>query len=235
VNTRKANPKSEFDGPIPEQMQRYYIIYKPFQILSQFTSPDNKRSLKDLSQFPSDVYPVGRLDYDSEGLLILTNDASLNHFLLNPRFGHEREYWVQVEGRIDPSSIRTISTGVEISINGKNYRTKKCKAAILGSDLSIPDRNPPIRFRKNIPSSWISLVLTEGKNRQVRKMTAKIGFPTLRLIRHRVEGLNVDGMKPGEIKELTKEEIYAKLSIHLGHGQGRDSRNPLKKKWKERQ
>ena len=125
--------------------------------------------------------------------------------------------------------------GVVISINGTLYKTRKCKAALLSSNLSLAERNPPIRFRKNIPSSWISLILTEGKNRQVRKMTAKIGFPTLRLIRYRVEKLEIEGMKPGEIRQMKKEDIYAKLSIELPKDKGWEGRNHSKKKWEEQQ
>jgi len=151
---------------------------------------------------PRDVYPVGRLDYDSEGLLILTNDPSLNHRLLNPKFSHEREYWVQVEGAMNDTDIKRLQSGVTINIDGNNYDTKPCKAVIYKIPPVVPDRDPPIRFRKNVPTTWIKLVLTEGKNRQVRKMTAKIGFPTLRLIRYRIGGITIDGLQPGDMKEL---------------------------------
>lgn len=156
---------------------------------------------------PNDVYPVGRLDYDSEGLLILTNDKKLNHQLLNPVFAHEREYWVQVDGAISAEAIALLQAGVGISIDGKKYHTKKCKCRLFVQDPVVPDRNPPIRFRKNMPAPWISLAITEGKNRQVRKMTAAVGFPTLRLVRYRIEKCTIDNLQPGEMSILTKKEI----------------------------
>jgi 23S rRNA pseudouridine2457 synthase len=192
---------------------KYFIVYKPFNALSQFSSQENRQTLKDFFDTPKDVYPVGRLDHDSEGLLILTNDTSLNHRLLNPRFAHEREYYVQVEGRIDPSAIHRLQSGVDISLNGKIYRTLPCKAHSFSVPPPVPERNPPIRFRANIPTSWIKLILSEGKNRQVRKMTAQTGFPTLRLIRYRIEQLDLEGLQPGEMRELKKDELYRKLAI----------------------
>ena len=194
-------------------MYKYFIVYKPFNVLSQFSSPDGKPTLKDFFEVPKDVYPVGRLDYDSEGLLILTNDTGLNHRLLNPRFAHEREYYVQVEGSIDPSAIALLQSGVDISLNGKIYRTLPCKAALFPVAPPVPDRNPPIRYRANIPTSWIKLILTEGKNRQVRKMTAQTGFPTLRLIRQRIGLIELEGLPPGEMRELKKDPIYRLLGI----------------------
>jgi 23S rRNA pseudouridine2457 synthase len=180
-------------------------------VLSQFTSQDGKPSLKDFFELPVDVYPVGRLDYDSEGLLIVTNDRQLNHRVLHPSFAHEREYWVQVDGDIDQAAIAELQKGVPISIDGKTYLTKKCEAKKFKTLPALPDRNPPIRYRKNIPTSWISLVLHEGKNRQVRKMTAKIGFPTLRLVRYRIATLTIDKLLPGEMISMSKETLYQKL------------------------
>ncbi|WP_018616215.1 pseudouridine synthase [Segetibacter koreensis] len=192
-------------------MHRYFIIYKPYHVLTQFSSEDRKTTLKEHFNVPKDVYPVGRLDYDSEGLLILTNDASLNHRLLNPQYKHEREYWVQVEGSITKQAIDDLRKGVVISIDGKQHKTLPCKAYSFTEPPTVFERHPPIRFRKNIPVSWISLTLIEGKNRQVRRMTAKVGFPTLRLIRYRIQKLTLADMRPGEMKELTKEEIYEAL------------------------
>jgi 23S rRNA pseudouridine2457 synthase len=192
-------------------MHRYFIIYKPFQVLSQFTSEEGKHTLKTFFNVPADVYPVGRLDYDSEGILILTNDTSLNHRLLNPSFAHEREYWVQVDGDIHDKAIQQLQTGVTITINGSKYRTRPCKATRFTNTPPVPERNPPIRYRKEIPTSWVKLVLTEGKNRQVRKMTAQTGFPTLRLIRYRIEGITLDGLLPGEMREMNKNDIYSHL------------------------
>ena len=186
----------------------YCIIYKPFNVLSQFTSGDGKQTLKDFFDVPNDVYAVGRLDYDSEGLLILTNDKKLNHQLLNPVFAHEREYWVQVDGELTEEALHDIQQGVNITVDGKLYHTKKCKATKYNVPPIVPGRNPPIRYRKNIPTSWIKIILTEGKNRQVRKMTAAVGFPTLRLIRYRLEKCTIDSLQPGEMRILTEGEVY---------------------------
>jgi 23S rRNA pseudouridine2457 synthase len=188
----------------------YFVIYKPFQVLSQFTSEGDKKTLKHFFEVPKDVYPVGRLDFDSEGLLILTNDKQLNHQLLNPLFAHEREYWVQVEGAIDQFAIDSLEKGMEITIDAKTYLTKPARAKLI-TPPAVPERIPPIRFRKNIADSWISLILTEGKNRQVRKMTAKAGFPTLRLIRYRIGKLTTEELKPGTMMEISKEQLYTLL------------------------
>lgn len=192
---------------------KYFIVYKPFAVLSQFSPVEGKQTLKDFFDTPKDVYPIGRLDYDSEGLLILSNDPGLTHRLLDPQFGHEREYYVQVEGTIDNPALQRLQQGVDISLNGKIYQTRPCKASLFATPPSVPDRNPPIRFRANIPTSWISLILTEGKNRQVRKMTAQTGFPTLRLIRHRIGHLDRELLQPGDMQELKKERIYRSLGI----------------------
>ena len=194
-------------------MQRYFIVYKSYLVLSQFTTQSEQQTLADFFHVPKDVYAVGRLDYDSEGLLILTNDTALNHRLLNPLFAHEREYWVQVDGAITDAAITQLQQGVEINIDGKLYTTKPCKATRLSDDIQVPIRNPPIRVRKEIPAPWIRLILQEGKNRQVRKMTAKAGFPTLRLIRQRIVNIELENMQPGDIIELPKKTIYRKLGI----------------------
>src|SRR5581483_5687463 len=122
-------------------MHRYFIIYKPYQVLSQFTSAEGKQTLKDYFKVPPDVYAVGRLDYDSEGLLILTNDTALNHRLLNPKFMHEREYWAQVEGDIDQKALTHLQKGVSISINGAQYKTLPCKATRLANTPNVPERH----------------------------------------------------------------------------------------------
>jgi 23S rRNA pseudouridine2457 synthase len=192
---------------------KYFIIYKPFQMLSQFTPENGKACLKDLFDVPLDVYPVGRLDFDSEGLLLLTNDKSLNHRLLHPSFAHEREYRVQVEGLITNEALQQLSTGVSINIDGKPFKTAPGKAVRLPEHITLPERNPPIRFRQNIPTSWIKLVITEGKNRQVRKMTAATGFPTLRLIRFRLAGLTLDNLLPGDMIDMNQNEVYGKLGL----------------------
>lgn len=192
-------------------MHRYFIIYKPYRVLTQFTAQDDKATLADYFNVPENAYPVGRLDYDSEGLLILTNDAALNHRLLTPQHKHEREYWVQVEENISSEAIEKLQKGVIISVDGKKHKTLPCKSYLFAEPPLVAERIPAIRFRKNIPVSWISLTLTEGKNRQVRRMTAAVGYPTLRLIRFRIAKLTLQNMQPGDIKELTKEEVYKAL------------------------
>ena len=192
-------------------MNHYFIIYKPYLVLSQFTSENEQQNLSHFFPVPKDVYAVGRLDADSEGLLILTNDKAFNHRLLNPTFEHEREYWTQVDGAIKSEAIAQLQKGVDISVDGKIYHTTPCIAKRLPDDIIVPPRNPPIRFRKEIPAPWISMILTEGKNRQVRKMTAKVGYPTLRLIRHRIVNIELEDMQPGNMIELSQKEIYKKL------------------------
>jgi 23S rRNA pseudouridine2457 synthase len=184
-------------------MLQYYLFYKPFQVLTQFSAEGDKQTLAHyFHNFPKDIYPVGRLDYDSEGLLLLTNDKPLTHRLLDPSFSHPRTYWVQVEDAITQEAVTQLQMGVTISVDGKNYRTKKAIAKIFDTPPQVADRNPPIRFRKNIPTSWLSLTLTEGKNRQVRKMTAATGFPTLRLIRYSIGKATIAGMQPGDIMKI---------------------------------
>ena len=192
----------------------YYLIYKPYQVLSQFTSSDGKLCLKDILNVPKDVYPVGRLDYDSEGLLLLTNDTSINHQLLHPKFAHARTYWVQVDGLITNDAIETLSKGVTISVDGKTYATKKAVLKILPDDLVIPERNPPIRVRKSIPTSWVSIQLTEGKNRQVRKMFASVGFPVVRLIRSQIGQFSIAQMQPADCLSLSFEEVQNALFVN---------------------
>ncbi len=189
----------------------YFTVYKPYQVLTRFGKEDGKAVLSDFFNVPKDVYPVGRLDYDSEGLLILTNDKSLNYRLLHPSQAHEREYWVQVDGAVTPEAIRQLEAGVSITIDGKPFRTKPAKASLFDAPPEVPDRNPPIRFRQHIPAPWIRLILSEGKNRQVRKMTAATGFPTLRLIRYRIGRLDIRGMLPGDMVTHTQKEIEAAL------------------------
>lgn len=181
----------------------YIAFYKPFQVLSQFSKEGDKETLADyFTGLPKDIYPIGRLDYDSEGLLILTNDKALTHELLSPEKGHKRTYWVQVDGDITKEALQKLERGVTISINGKQHKTKRAIVEKFDGAPDVPDRNPPIRYRKEIPTSWIALTLTEGKNRQVRKMTATVGFPTLRLIRYSIGNLVLEGIGVG------KYEVY---------------------------
>jgi len=175
---------------------------KPWGVISQF-SPDagGHKTLAGFG-FPPDVYPIGRLDADSEGLLLLGDEPKLNQLLLHPRHGHEREYWAQVERFPTPESLERLQNGVLIS----GRMTLPCRAWIIEPPPQIPPRQPPIRYRKSVPDCWIALVLSEGKNRQVRRMTAAIGHPTLRLIRVRIGGYRLGGLLPGEWKVLTPAE-----------------------------
>lgn len=194
----------------------YFLIYKPFGMLSQFSPEGDKRTLADLDyDFPNDVYPVGRLDADSEGLLLLTNDKALNHRLLNPKFRHNRTYYVQVEGTLTADACRWLSDGVTISVDGKPYHTLPADARPLPPDWAarLPERNPPIRYRASIPTSWLQISLHEGKNRQVRRMTAAVGFPTLRLVRWSIEDLTAETMPPGSVRELSRAAIRTGLRL----------------------
>lgn len=193
-------------------MFRYFLFHKPFNVLNQFSASNGKQTLADWLKVPRDVYPVGRLDYDSEGLLILTNDKDLHYRLLDPRFAHPREYWVQVDGDISDEAITMLENGIDISVDGRIHHTKPARAKKIVPAPDVAGRNPPVRFRKHIPTSWLSLELTEGKNRQVRRMTAAVGFPTLRLIRVRIGNLK-SSLKPGESIEMSKPDIYAQLGI----------------------
>lgn len=182
---------------MPFHQHKYYWLYKPFQVLSQFSKEGDKLTLADcFEQIEKDVYPVGRLDYDSEGLILLTNDKELTHKLLHPKFQHERTYYAQVEGDITPEAITQMQEGVTISVNGAKYKTLPAQVRKI-EEPALPERNPPIRFRQNIPTSWVAITLTEGKNRQVRKMTAAVNFPTLRLVRFSIGKRNIDGMDSG--------------------------------------
>ncbi len=181
---------------------RYLLFYKPYGVLSQFTDDTGRQTLKDYIPV-SDVYPVGRLDWDSEGLLLLTDDGRLQHRLSDPQYGHPRTYWVQVEKIPDNIALEHLATGVEI----QNYRTKPARVKLLLTEPELPPREPPIRDRQNIPTAWLELTLTEGKNRQVRRMTAAVGFPTLRLIRISIGSLSLQGLALGEWRDLTAKEI----------------------------
>ncbi len=203
--------ESRYGGIFVLNMKHYFIVYKPYLVLSQFTAQPGKQALINYFSVPKNIYPVGRLDEESEGLLILTDDKKLNHRLLDPSFAHEREYWVQVDGAITQEAIMQLRQGVVINVDGKPYATKQCTVSILDEPPLLPPRNPPIRFRKNIPTTWIKMILKEGKNRQVRKMTAKVGFPTLRLVRYRIEDIELDNLQPGEMIELPERTIYKKL------------------------
>ena len=173
-------------------------FHKPYGVISQFT-PDGSpnRTLADFN-FPKDIYAIGRLDADSEGLLLLSDEASLNERLLHPKNAHRRTYWAQVERIPTAESLQRLARGVAI----QDYKTLPCRAWLLAPQPSVPPRDPPIRYRKNVPDCWLALELIEGKNRQVRRMTAAIGHPTLRLLRVKMGGLELGALRPGEWREI---------------------------------
>jgi 23S rRNA pseudouridine2457 synthase len=181
---------------------KYYILHKPYGYLSQFTDKLGRKTLADFKSLPQDVYPVGRLDMDSEGLLLLSNDKMLVDFLLNSNNFHEKEYLAQVEGIPNEDEMESFRNGLLI----ENQKTLPAKVEIV-YPIAIPDRVPSIRRRMNIPVCWLKIVITEGRNRQVRKMTAAIGHPTLRLIRTRIKNLTLEEFKPGEVRKLSEIEI----------------------------
>lgn len=178
---------------------RTIAFYKPYDVLCQFTPGDTpgRATLADYIDIPG-VYPAGRLDRDSEGLLLLTSDGTLQHRLTDPKFAHPRTYWVQVEGAPVERDLEPLRRGVKI----QNYKTRPAQARVLAADPNLPPRTPPIRYRAQIPATWIEITLTEGRNRQVRRMTAAIGFPTLRLVRVAIGPLKLGGLKPGEWRDV---------------------------------
>ena len=195
-------------------MHQYFILNKPFGVISQFSPEGNHTTLKDICTVPEDVYPVGRLDTDSEGLLLLTNDKSLNHKLLNPKTKTPKTYWVQVEGIPTADNLKQLEKGVEFSAKGKKYISAPCEVSIV-EPTGIWERNPPIRYRANVSTTWLSIRISEGKNRQVRKMTAAIGYPTLRLVRPQLGRLNIfdEKIKPGQCRAYSYNDLKKHLPI----------------------
>jgi 23S rRNA pseudouridine2457 synthase len=191
---------------------RYFLIDKPYGTLSQFTRelPEH-RTLADLYDFPANVYPVGRLDRDSEGLLLLTDDKALNHKLLNPAFAHRRTYWVQVEGVPDKLALAELAAGPPIRIKGKYHESLPLVVEAIAP--AIAPRNPPVRKRKTVADSWLALTLTEGKNRQVRRMCAAVGHPVLRLVRYAIEEVTLDDLSGETVREVKKDWLQKRLRI----------------------
>lgn len=191
--------------------KRYFVLNKPYGTLCQFTGEKNDVLLGDLYAFPRDVYSVGRLDKDSEGLLLLTNDNEFKTKILDPHHKTSKTYHVQIEGIISEKELKTLKNGtIVIKHNKKEHKVSPAKCSVLLS-YNLPERNPPIRQRKNIPTTWIALEITEGKNRQVRKMTAAVNHPTLRLVRVRIGQLNLGELKSGAVKEIDKQTAYLAL------------------------
>ena len=186
--------------------RRYILFHKPYAVLCQFTDTAGRKTLADFGPFPKRVYPVGRLDADSEGLLLLTDDGLLKHLFLEPRYRHPRTYLAQVERTPTEDALAELRRGV--LIEGK--KTLPAKVELLDVVPAVPSRVIPIRFRKSIATSWLEFTLSEGRNRQVRKMTAAVGHPTLRLIRIAIGPLTLGNLQPGETREITPQEA-AKL------------------------
>ena len=194
-------------------MSNIIILNKPFQVLSQFTTDDNKRTLAHYIK-QKGYYPAGRLDYDSEGMLILTNDGKVQNHIASPKFKMPKTYWVQVEGEINDTQLQQLMQGLDL----KDGRTKPCQAQRIDNKIGIQQlwsRQPPIRERKHIPTNWLSITLKEGKNRQVRRMTAVVGLPALRLIRMSIGHWQIDDLLPGQYKlaQLNLPKSMQKRSI----------------------
>ncbi|MFB2837542.1 pseudouridine synthase [Floridanema evergladense] len=195
-------------------VHKYILFYKPYNVLCQFTDENQdahkiRQTLKDYISIP-EIYPVGRLDQDSEGLLLLTNDGKLQHFLSDRRYKHPRTYWVQVEKIPEPIALNQLRQGVKV----QDYQTRPALVKLLPDEPILPPRDPPIRFRKNVPTAWLEMTLTEGRNRQVRRMTAAVGYPTLRLVRVAIAHLRLDGLTSGEWRDLTLEELQPLLRLN---------------------
>ena len=178
-------------------------FHKPCGVVTRFTSDGSAH--RTLAEFglPSGIYPIGRLDADSEGLLLLSDEARWNEKLLHPRHAHPRTYWAQVEGIATIEACRTLAAGLVLP----DGPTRPCQASLLDAEPALPPRDPPIRFRKNSPTSWIALTLTEGRNRQVRRMTAAVGFPTLRLVRVQIVGVHLGDLSPGQWRPVHEKEL----------------------------
>lgn len=197
-----------------KKKNKYYIFNKPDNVLSQFTREAGNQSIADYYLLDDkDIYPVGRLDKDSEGLLILTNDKSLNKLILSPKMNKKKYYWALVEGEINKSAIQKLKEGINIKVDKKDFFTKVSLVEVIHEPKRLWRREVPIRERKDIPTTWVNICITEGKNRQVRKMLAKVGFPVLRLIRHRIENLHLRGLQPGDMQEIAKQEFFKKLNL----------------------
>jgi 23S rRNA pseudouridine2457 synthase len=202
-------------------MAEHLLFNKPYNVLAQFSEGREslknesapRSTLKDYIDVPN-VYPVGRLDYDSEGLLLLSDWGVLQHRLSDPKFGHSRTYWVQVERIPDEFALNQLRSGVQI----QDYITRPAGVKLMSHDPNLPPRTPPIRARQQVPTAWLEMILTEGRNRQVRRMTAAVGFPTLRLVRVAIANLCLDGLEPGQWRSLTQGEVaqlYQRIGLRL--------------------
>jgi 23S rRNA pseudouridine2457 synthase len=198
---------------------RLFLLNKPYRVLTRFSRPDDRPTLADHVRVAG-VWPAGRLDYDSEGLLLLTDDGRLKAGITDPRHSLEKTYWAQVEGEASEDQVERLRSGVALA----DGRTRPAGARRIETPAGLWARDPPIRYRARIPTAWLELRLREGRNRQVRRMTAAVGLPTLRLVRIAIGPLSLTGMEPGELREASPAELAA-LLVALRRPSGRSARS----------
>ncbi|MCL1140099.1 pseudouridine synthase [Shewanella pneumatophori] len=192
---------------VTSTLYSHFVIYKPFGFLSQFV-PETRKSkpvLAQLYNFPDKTMAIGRLDHDSEGLLLLTTDGMQSHLIRSKDI--EKEYYVQVDGKVSAEQLMLLQQGVEIGVNGTKYQTLPCKVELLTPEPNLPARGKKIRDPRHGPTSWLSITIREGKNRQIRKMTAAVGLPTLRLVRVRIDHIKLGNMQPGDVITIEAFDI----------------------------